>query len=376
MCACEKDFARRFLPHQITEGVELETHGRIMVTLGFQPRICNCCRGLPEEAHPKAEIYGFTSKIERYYWREIYFQTTQRFAEWVDQQGFRDIQSAQKSNSDVYKKISRDVINEIKELHNRAPKYIYQEKSQEEVIKENNVQIVRVDANYLNHSERKVSISLEGQIYTPETFSALYYNRQGYDTLFVESRPFHVIFAVFMWLLIQDPTDPLVNIIGFGDRIAFDHGEKGKTIWTHLPSDFGTSGYARRRVEAIKKHFAIIPLEKRELLWVFDYWVEPSFDLRQYLWAHDPQDVEQARKIVSLLPISATLAILRYLTNDYWHHYLGWPDLLVYRPDDYFFVEVKSSKDKLREDQKTWIQGNHSELHLPFKLLKIHRKIS
>ena len=38
-----------------------------------------------------------------------------------------------------------------------------------------------------------------------------------------------------------------------------------------------------------------------------------------------------------------------------------------------FFSEVKASRDELSEDQKTWIRGNHAGLHLPFKLVKIHR---
>jgi hypothetical protein len=59
---------------------------------------------------------------------------------------------------------------------------------------------------------------------------------------------------------------------------------------------------------------------------------------------------------------------------DYWRRYTGWPDLVVYRPNEYYFVEVKSSKDKLREDQKSWILGNNTELHLPFKLVKIHKR--
>ena len=34
---------------------------------------------------------------------------------------------------------------------------------------------------------------------------------------------------------------------------------------------------------------------------------------------------------------------------------------------------MKSSKDKLSEDQKRWIEANASVLKLPFKLVKIHK---
>lgn len=374
ICACEEGFAHRFLPHQISEAVELETQHPMPVTIGFQKGVCNTCKGLPEGAHPKADTYGRTSKIERYYWREIYFETTRRFGEWADRHDYADHQTAHRDNRRTYNIIRKEVVNEFKELHNRSPKYIYRDTSQEEIIREHKVEVVRLDGVYVQHSEREVKIAEGCNTYSAEEFAALYYARQGYDTLFLESRPFHAIFAIFMWLLIQDSADPLVRMAGFGDRTAFDEGRKGTVIWTHLPQDFGTSGYASRRADAIEKHFALIPNERRELLWLFDYWVEPSSDLRQYLWVHRSGDVERARSLVSLLPIDVLHRILRYLIAGYWKRYTGWPDLLIYKPDGYFFVEVKSSKDKLREDQKDWIRGNSTELQLPFKMVKIHKK--
>lgn len=141
-----------------------------------------------------------------------------------------------------------------------------------------------------------------------------------------------------------------------------------------MSEDFGTRGYAARRAEAVEEHLASIPKEREELLWTFDYWVHHSVGLRQYLWAHRPEDVNRARQVISILPVDATFRVLRYLVADYWGRYTGWPDLLAHNDDEFFFAEVKSSKDKLREDQKSWIRGNSAELHLPFKLVKIHKK--
>ena len=124
------------------------------------------------------------------------------------------------------------------------------------------------------------------------------------------------------------------------------------------------------------EHFQRLPIETSELLWIFDYWTLPSADLRQYLWAHRPEDVVRARKIIEILPADILRSILKYLILSYWERYLGWPDLLVYSPGEYFFVEVKSSKDQLSEFQKHWINDNAAELHLPFKLVKIHKSIA
>jgi hypothetical protein len=75
-----------------------------------------------------------------------------------------------------------------------------------------------------------------------------------------------------------------------------------------------------------------------------------------------------------VLPAFTLIAILRYLVQNYWGRYLGWPDLLAYRDSEVRLVEVKSSGDKLSEDQKRWIADNHEMLKLPLAILKIHRK--
>lgn len=154
-------------------------------------------------------------------------------------------------------------------------------------------------------------------------------------------------------------------------------GVRGNIIETFLPADFGTLGYSQRRKSAIDDHFKLIPdneEDKNELFWLFDYWLEPSAELRQYLWAHRPEDAMKARQILSILSVGDVKKILLYLVENYWKRYLGWSDLLVYNDSEYFFAEVKSSKDEISEDQKIWIAGNTRELHLPFKLVKIHRK--
>ena len=168
-------------------------------------------------------------------------------------------------------------------------------------------------------------------------------------------------------------SEPLVRLVGFGDRNAFESGGPSKEILTLLPEDFGTKGYAKRRTDAIEHHISTLFQYPGEIEWLFDYWLESGKDFLQYLWAHRDENVESARQLINILPSEAVCQILRYLLSDYWGRYLGWPDLLAYRDNEYFFVEVKSSRDKLSPDQKDWIQGNYEELKLPFKIVKVHR---
>jgi hypothetical protein len=228
-----------------------------------------------------------------------------------------------------------------------------------------------------DNNSRKAKIVYDDRLLTVEQYAKKIYEDLGYQVLFSESVPFHALFGIYTWMLIQDPFDPEVRMAGFGERSAYEKDRSNNLIWVPLPSDFGTSGYAERRKEKIKAHLSYINHEDtEELLWLFDYWTTYSEGLRQYLWAHKHEHVQVARKIVEVLEPYATLGIIEYLLGDYWGRYLGWPDMLVFNDDGYLFVEVKLSKDKLSDEQWHWIEENDKQLHLPFEILKINRVIA
>ena len=77
--------------------------------------------------------------------------------------------------------------------------------------------------------------------------------------------------------------------------------------------------------------------------------------------------------LIELISPVALKTVLGYLVLNYWGHRSGWPDLLVYRTNQWFLAEVKSCSDKLNENQKRWIEDNHRYLHLPFKLVQVAR---
>ena len=95
-----------------------------------------------------------------------------------------------------------------------------------------------------------------------------------------------------------------------------------------------------RRAEVIRRHLSAVICEPRELQRLFDLWLGPSADLRQYL-SGDRKKVQVARQLINILPAAAIIEILRYLIEDYWGRRAGWPDLLVYRDNEFF--SLKSS---------------------------------
>ncbi len=371
-CKCEEEFARRYLPHQISKAA---THGfeRIPVTLNFVNAVCNTCRGEPEPACPKAERPGRMSKVKRYYWREIQFRAIPRFAAWAEANGDPDWLSASRRNRDAYELFEREVIEEIKQLHSVSPKYVYSEEPQSAVLAHCGVETVNLRPRRIRQAGSIVFEIDFGCVGSPIEVAQHHFGRFGYASIFTESRPFHVIFGALMWPEVQDAADPKALRVARGRRGDSSPQVGQGPVWTLHPADFGTAEYGCRRSEAIGRHLSTLRLVKGGLSRLFDRWMEPSSALRTYLCGNRPEDAAAARRLLSILPADRIIAILDYLSRAYWQRYCGWPDLLFYRGSEFFFAEVKFSGDGLREEQKAWIRGNASELHLPFKLIKVHK---
>jgi hypothetical protein len=277
-------------------------------------------------------------------------------------------------NKLLRREIERLVVAEISAEHARNPKYDYATESEAEFLRKNSVEVLTLRARQLEGNAPRARLDWDGEGVSVEEFAARHLRQQGYGVVFAESVPFHVLFGVYTWLLIQDPDDPLRNLVGFGNRADFEAGKKPiGQVWTFLPEDFGAPGYADRRRQAVEAHCRETLEGELDLDWLFEYWLGPSEPLRQYLWAHRESDITRARDVLRIRPRSRVLAIVAYLIGHYWGRYVGWPDLLAFRGDEYLFAEVKFSRDKLSDDQRRWIEDNSTLLHMPFKLIKIHR---
>ena len=346
MCACEKKHGERFLPHQLSEGSILETQQRVPVTLDFQMHVCPECRGEKPIHAPKASMPGSTTKVSRFYWREIYLETTKRF---YDRNPDLDPQSNNHSEfcfPELRNAIEKEIIEEIKKQHAVAPKYDYTEQSQSDVLRETNTEIILVKGEYLKTESRRAKVKGKTAPVSVEAFAAEYFEDLGYKSIEVESVPFHVLFATCMWETIQDLFDPKIRNVFFGSRFSFDQNRSDDfPISTFLPEDFGTSGYFSRRKDSIEGHLGAIGNVREE----FDILEAGSWNLREYLWAHRDLDIQKARDILAVLSNEDVIKTLRYMSRNYWRNYCGWPDLLIYNESEYFFVEVKSTNDQLSD---------------------------
>jgi hypothetical protein len=371
ICSCDEEHGRRFLPHQLSHGSYNGSRERVPVTIGFQEKVCPECKGEKAIAAPKAPMHGATTKITRYYWREIFFETTRRFHDSRPDIGPDDNKLSGFSFPEERRKIEKQVIAELKILHEENPKYVYKELTQKEVIEKTDTEVILVNAEHVSSVEKKVGIRNGNKISTVEEYACDYFRNQKYDVLEVESVPFHVLFGVFMYLVVQDAGDENGQVVQFDCRDNFDLKlQTPSMVTTILPKDFGTKNYYERQSELIDWHLN----ELDDLNWLFEYWLHHSSDFRQYLWAHRKNDILKAKQVMEILGLSNLRKVLRYMAMDYWKNFCGWPDLLVFNNKEFFFVEVKSRNDKLSEDQKNWFLGNYEHMGFNAKIFKVGNK--
>ena len=80
------------------------------------------------------------------------------------------------------------------------------------------VEIVDLKGSYLRSAGTKSAAILDGsELCRVEEFAARHFRRSGFEATFLESAPFHVLFSVYFWSVIQDRCDSRVRTVGILD---------------------------------------------------------------------------------------------------------------------------------------------------------------
>jgi len=212
----------------------------------------------------------------------------------------------------------------------------------------------------------------------PENFAAEYYRKLGYQVHICERRLINTLVAAFLWTVICDSDDPLSRICGIGwrgerfsklDPSSFD---ERYGLLLRLPIDFGSRAYYTRRNETIEEW---VDLHRRggQLIELYDYFLEVSTGLREYLWVCNTESEELTRAALEIIPKDMVIKMIMWTIEDFWDRHHGWPDLFIYDNKEFLFVEVKSPKDRLSLDQMRWFKWA-IENHIPCEICRLNKK--
>ena len=187
--------------------------------------------------------------------------------------------------------------------------------------------------------------------------------QDGWNVLVSESHLPRGLFATFMGLVTQDPSDSELRLVYFGKRDF-----SGEQIAILMPMDHHTPAWYARRQDLIRDHLESLAWD--DWAWILDYWWESFLEYREYLWAHRDEDKELVTWFLKLEHQRAK-RVLYYLAENFWRHASGWPDLLAWRGNSLQFFEVKSPNDRLSEDQIRWLTANEDRLGLDVSLVEV-----
>ena len=331
--------------------------------------------------HPRAAIFGQKGKVERYYWREIYKTYCQNTLEWMKQNSekVKDILEFQKKFPDIAKELEKQAKNHWKTVAKQTPKYDMKETTNTEFLAKTPISEVHVSVEYrqLEKGNQKIGkwVSQDGNLMPVEQIATELYASQGYSVLRCERLLISTWVATFLSPSIQDKTDQRV-------RTVFRNSTKGWTsinrdtglIGILLPEDFGSAEFYERRKDAIT--LTIDYMRNAEnLLAVFDEFLKAGESLRDYLWVNSDEAVDLARTALAVFPKDVVISSVEWTIQDFWKRQPGWPDLFIYKSNEYKFVEVKSLLDELSQEQMQWFAWA-SEQKIPCEILRVKRRKS
>ncbi|MCH7229938.1 VRR-NUC domain-containing protein, partial [Glycomyces sp. L485] len=389
-CECMSAFANSLTPYTEDWYLDSDDATRKQVDRLLEPGVCHACRGLDRPVLPRRP-YRYESKLRRYYWRELWIESQLRFVawlreyagavpDWIDPATYARLRYEE--HGEKYKRIESEVLDELNRLHQTTPYYRFDTASASERLDHSGVQTWKIEVRYHAQVEGRVQVSALGGDCTAaanvEDFTADLLRTDGWQVAQTESRPFHALWGTMMYLWVADPADPAQQIVMFG-RGPDQGNSRDEPVQSWQPADVGSADHFRRRLAAFENHLRLLQGDTADLLWSFDYWADLATPLRQYLWANTSADIIKARQLIEILGAEAVRAVLRFLAEDYWGRYLGWPDLLAWRRNpsgqgnEYRLIEVKSSKDRLSDDQLDWIAANEAHLGFPIQIAKLHR---
>lgn len=361
-------------------GTQYGTQRRFPVS-GFAKGICFQCRGLKEEAHPRAAIYGQKSKVQRYYWREIFKTKCEMAYDWMQQQGLTtsSISEFRSMFPQKYKELSTLARKRWQDYHKKTPKYSMREETEAEFLSKVDVPSREISAQYLQilKGNRKLGrwLGSTGQPCSAEEIAVEHYKSLGYDVRSCERRLVTIWVGTFLSPVIQDRSDPR-------SKCGFRRSTRGwktgnrDTSMIHFwkPEDFGSLQYYERRHEAIENWIGRIERTK-DLDVMFERLLDESTALRDYLWVSEDACVELGRTALHVIPPETVAKCIRWAIQDFWTRQPGWPDLLVFRSGEYLFVEVKSPLDELSKEQMSWFRWATEESHVPSEICRLKRTI-
>ena len=241
-----------------------------------------------------------------------------------------------------------------KKQHKINPLYEYNELSQDEFLKKVDVSIRKIEAKHKIKDDKGYWEGKNGELLTPEGIAKEYYESLGFEVYYCERKIISTLVGAFLWTPINDPEDDRLEFFGIGSRGKYSKNKNSEILWMMLPRDFGSYEFFLRKKENFLEWIELI--KSNPLIGQYDYFLECSKNLREYLWVYNTESENITRKFLEVVPDNITIKLILWGIEHFWDRQTGWPDLFLVKEKEFLFVEVKTPHDKLSPDQMNWFE--------------------
>ncbi len=232
---------------------------------------------------------------------------------------------------------------DVMEQHWNPSEYLFAK----DFLDKKNIRITRSTSKKLSEA-----LSIEVSLNTDQSVehSALqYYEKLGFQGIHGENYLWKSLFGLLLWDQLFDQT----------------HGDYHNPIQRSASDLYTKSFYEKRKGEILKilksfrsKKLMITSLEER---------FEEKYGIANPMVYWNPKIKPHLIQLVSQLPFLALKNILIEISKNLKDHATGFPDLFIWKKDEYHLYEIKSPNDHLSSQQLFWLNfmqsnGIHAEI--------------
>ena len=226
------------------------------------------------------------------------------------------------------------------------------------LLKNINFKCINHEPYEFSKNRNNVKFKLKNKIVNVEQLAIDYYKKRGYEVIFAENDFLNLL---HYFVLFQDLNGKLFFDIGF-DEYNYLYNERLSELNENNISAF------------FKKYLFINKLNYNGPEWGFEAMVQSK-----KMNVKNSDDLHNVFvKLVSHLGVEKTVKLLKQ--KKYNAHFQGrllpdhgLPDLMVFNDKEFFFVEVKSTNDKLSSRQKYWHMYISEILDMKIELFLVNK---
>jgi len=179
-----------------------------------------------------------------------------------------------------------------------------------------------------------------------------YYLEKGYQAVFSENEPWRAIFGLLFWDIIYD-----TNVKAIHHPLQ------------RVPSDFFQPDFYLRRRDQLEERLSMMKSNQDLVQYILDVW-NTKTGITNVMVSWYEEVLFGALTIGEMIPLPQLGKILMEMAMNLRENARGFPDLLVWKDQEYVLVEVKSPTDHLSARQLRW-QEVFASLNINCKVVRV-----